>query len=101
MESILTVEHLSVSFTRYSCGLARTELSAVRDLSLTVEPGRVTALVGESGSGKSLLAHAILHLLPRNAQVSGTLLYDGAPLTPDRAEALRGREIALIPQGVT
>lgn len=101
MESILTVEHLSVSFTRYSRGLARTELSAVRDLSLTVEPGRVTALVGESGSGKSLLAHAILHLLPRNAQVSGTLLYDGAPLTPDRAEALRGREIALIPQGVT
>ncbi|MCI9157261.1 MAG: ABC transporter ATP-binding protein [Lawsonibacter sp.] len=101
MEPILTVEHLSVSFTRYSRGFARTELSAVRDLSLTVEPGRVTALVGESGSGKSLLAHAILQLLPRNAQVGGTILYDGAPLSRERAEALRGREIALIPQGIT
>ena len=56
---------------------------------------------GGSGSGKSLLAHAILQLLPRNAQVGGTILYDGAPLSRERAEALRGREIALIPQGIT
>lgn len=101
MEPILTVKNLSVSFTRYGRGLTRTELSAIRDLSLTVEPGRVTALVGESGSGKSLLAHAIFHLLPRNAQAGGTILYDGAPLTEDRARRLRGHEIALIPQGVT
>ena len=101
MEPILTVEHLSVTFSRYSRGLARTGLTAIRDLSLTVEPGHVTAIVGASGSGKSLLAHAIFHLLPRNAQVSGTLLYDGTPLTAERAKALRGRELALIPQGVT
>ena len=101
MEPILAVKHLSVTFTRYSRGLARTELTPIRDLSLTVEPGQVAAIAGASGSGKSLLAHAIFHLLPRNAQVSGTLLYDGAPLTPERAQALRGRELALIPQGVT
>lgn len=101
MEPILTVKNLSVSFTRYGRGLARTELSAVRDLSLTVEPGQVTALVGESGAGKSLLAHAIFHLLPRNARTEGTILYDGAPLTEARARQLRGRELALIPQGVT
>ncbi len=101
MEPILIVEHLSVSFLRYGRGLARTELSAVRDLSLTVEPGQVTAVVGASGSGKSLLAHAIFHLLPRNARMAGTVLYNGQPLTEGRARALRGRELALIPQGVT
>ena len=101
MEPILSVEHLSVTFSRYGRGLERVELSPIRDLSLTVEPGQVTAAAGESGSGKSLLAHAILGILPRNARMGGTLLYNGAPLTPDRAAVLRGREIALIPQGVT
>ena len=101
MEPILTVKNLSVSFTRYGRGLSRTGLSGIQDLSLTVEPGQVAAVVGESGAGKSLLAHAIFHLLPRNARAEGTLLYDGAPLTEERASRLRGREIVLIPQGIT
>ena len=101
MEPILSVENLSVSFARYGRGLSRRSLSALRGLSLAVEPGQVQAVVGESGAGKSLLAHAILHILPQNAQASGTIRYGGAPLTRERAEALRGREIALIPQGVT
>lgn len=101
MEPILSVEHLSITFTRYGRGLSRVELRPIRDLSLTVEPGRVTAVAGESGSGKSLLAHAILGLLPQNARTGGTISYDGAPLTAERAQALRGREISLIPQGVT
>lgn len=101
MEPMLRVENLSVAFLRYGRRLDRVTLTAVKDLSLTVEPGQVAAVVGNSGSGKSLLAHAILHILPRNAQVSGRILYGGAPLTPERAQALRGREIALIPQGVT
>ena len=39
MEPILTVEHLSISFTRYGRWLSRVELRPIRDLSLTVEPG--------------------------------------------------------------
>ena len=101
MEPILSVENLSVSFARYGRGLSRRSLSALRGLSLAVEPGQVLAVVGESGAGKSLLAHTILHILPQNAQASGTIRYGGAPLTRERAEALRRREIALIPQGVT
>lgn len=101
MEPILTVKDLSVSFIRYSRGFSRTRLFAVQDLSLTVETGQVAAVVGESGAGKSLLAHAIFHLLPRNARAEGMLLYDGAPLTEERVRSLRGREIALIPQGIT
>lgn len=101
MEPILSVEDLSVSFARYDRGLSRRSLSALRGLSLAVEPGQVLAVVGESGAGKSLLAHTILHILPRNAQAAGTIRYGGASLTRERAEVLRGREVALIPQGVT
>ena len=89
MEPILSVEHLSVTFTRYGRGLNRVELNPIRDLSLAVEPGRVTAVVGESGSGKSLLAHAVFYLLPQNARVGGTLRYDGAPLTREVGDQLR------------
>lgn len=101
MASILTVEHLSVSFVRYNRGLSQVKLVPIRDLSLTVELGQVTAIVGASGSGKSLLAHAIFHILPQNSQVGGNIYYDGALLTRQRAVQLRGREIALIPQGIT
>lgn len=101
MEPILTVKQLSVSFTRYSRGFSRTALTPIQDLSLAVEPGQVTAIVGASGSGKSLLAHAIFHLLPRNARISGEIRFGGAPLTPQRAAVLRGREMVLVPQGVT
>lgn len=101
MGPILTVKKLSVTFSRYGRWLSRVALDPIRDLSLTVEPGQVAAVVGESGSGKSLLAHAIFHILPRNARTGGAIFYDGAPLTPERAAALRGREIVLIPQGVT
>lgn len=101
MRPILTVENLSVTFSRYGRRLSRVELTPVRRACLTVERGQVAAVVGESGAGKSLLAHAVLHILPRNARMGGSLLFDGAPLTPSRARALRGGEMALIPQGVT
>lgn len=101
MKPILSVENLSITFTRYGRGRERKELSAIRSLSLTVDPGQVAAVVGSSGAGKSLQAHAIFHLLPQNAQVRGSILYDGYPLTLERAKAFRGKEIALVPQGVT
>lgn len=101
MENLLRVEHMSISFIQYQSGVSRQRLNAVRDLSLAVDAGQVVAVVGASGSGKSLLAHGILHLLPYNAAMEGTLLYRGEPLTPKRAENLRGSEIVLVPQGVT
>ena len=101
MDPILQVDRLSISFTQYGRGLRRRTLPVIRDLSLSLLPGQVTAVVGASGSGKSLLAHAILGLLPYNSRAEGTILYRGEPLTRRRAEALRGREIVLIPQGVT
>ena len=101
MEPILQIEHVSIDFIQYDRGIRRRRLPVIRDLSLKIRPGQITAVVGASGSGKSLLAHSILGILPYNSRMDGKIFYDGELLTPKRAERLRGKEIALIPQGVT
>ena len=101
MEPILEVKGLSIAFQQYDAGTRQRRLPVIRDLSLSIGAGQVVAVVGASGSGKSLLAHAVLDILPYNSHMEGEILYDGAPLTHARAAALRGREIALVPQGVT
>lgn len=99
--ALLDVREIGISFTQYTRWLNRRTVATVRDLSLTVNRGEVVALIGASGSGKSLLAHAILGLLPRNASMSGTIFFDGKAMTRQRQAQLRGREIALVPQSVT
>lgn len=98
---MLTINHLSISFQRYARGFARQTLSPVSDVSLSVHPGEIVALIGASGAGKSLLAHALLGLLPKNATVSGEFRFKGEDISPARIRELRGREIALIPQSVS
>jgi peptide/nickel transport system ATP-binding protein len=98
---VLEVDDLSIGFTRYVAGLRRRRLEVVSGLDLTVSVGEVVAVVGSSGSGKSLLAHAVLGVLPPNAVVGGAIRYEGAPLDERRLRRLRGREIALIPQSVS
>ncbi len=97
---ILEVTELTIAFTQYERGLRQKRITAVRDLCLSIEAGELVAVVGASGSGKSLLAHAILGILPENAAVSGSIRYEGRELTPSLLEKLRGREIALVPQSV-
>ena len=97
---LLEVSDLSVSFRRYDSGLEQKQLPVISSLSLKVLPGEILAVAGSSGSGKSLLASAILGILPGNATVSGSLRFDGEPLTPERQAKLRGTEIALVPQSV-
>ncbi len=99
-QPLLEVSDLSVSFQMYRRGLTRQRLQVISSLSLSVYPGEILAVAGSSGSGKSLLASAILGILPGNARVEGRLSFDGRPLTPDRQAELRGGEIALVPQSV-
>ncbi|MDS9472730.1 ABC transporter ATP-binding protein [Sporosarcina pasteurii] len=98
--SILEVQNLSISFQQYGSGLKRQTLDVMSNLSIELEEGEILAVVGASGSGKSLLAHAILGILPENAGTTGTIQYDGEELTDDKLVTLRGKEIALIPQSV-
>ena len=71
---------------------------AVSDLSLKINKGDRFGVIGESGSGKSLTALAITGLLPENAEVSGTIRFDGVSL-PDDEKAmarLRGQRIGMV-----
>lgn len=96
---LLTVKGLSVSFQEKR-GFKKQWIQPIRDLSLQVYAGEITALAGASGSGKSLLAQAVLGILPEHAVWEGTIEWKGQELTEDRLRCLRGRELALIPQGV-
>lgn len=98
---MLEVTNLSISFHRYHRGLQRSGFTPVSDISLQIDPGEIVAVVGASGSGKSLLAHALLGLLPGNAVTGGTIQFRGENLDGPKVKCLRGREIALIPQSVT
>ena len=99
-ETLLEIHDLSVSFRMYDGALEQKDLQVISDLHLTVRPGEIVAVAGSSGSGKSLLASAILGILPSNATVKGHLHYKGKELTPKMQEQLRGTEIALVPQSV-
>lgn len=95
---ILEIEELSVTFSQYEKGLNQIELQVISNLNVSVHEGEIVAVIGSSGSGKSLLAHAILGILPYNASVSGKIYFDDQELTKERAEKLRGNEIAFVPQ---
>ena len=98
---ILKIENLGISFTQYDKGMHQTELMSIRNLDVEVNSGEMVAVVGSSGSGKSLLAHAVMGLLPYNASLKGRICYCGEELTQKRKEQLRGKEIVLVPQSVS
>lgn len=98
--TLLSIANLNISFTMYDRWLRKSVQPTISDLSLSVQAGEIIAIVGASGSGKSLLAHAILGLLPANASITGEITFQGKPLTEQALSKLRGQEIALIPQSV-
>ena len=76
---LLSVENLSVNFQLKRGLLGRAlNLSAVRNVSFTIESGRTFGLVGESGSGKSTIGRAILRLAPISG---GRVVFDGYDTT--------------------
>lgn len=99
-ESVLKVENLSVAFSMYSRGLRKKDLEVIHELSIDVKQGEIVAVVGSSGSGKSLLAHAIMGILPENAKTKGDIKYYNDELNDKYLKKLRGKDIAFIPQSV-
>ena len=75
---LLAIEGLEITFPRGREGReSERRVAAVRGASLRVGRGECVGLVGESGSGKSLLALAVLRLVPPPGQVRGRVLLDG------------------------
>ncbi len=94
--AVLSLREVSVEFAT-----RRGPVTALSEVSLDLTPGSVHVVIGESGSGKSVLAHAVLDLLPRNVTVRGERHLAGTDLaTADRRRwrELRSRHLAFIPQ---
>ena len=100
MSKLLEIEKLSISFSQYFKGLEQRELKVLSDLTMDVDDHEILAVLGSSGSGKSLLAHAILGILPSNANVSGSIRYKAKEMDDELKQQLRGKKISFIPQSV-
>ena len=76
-------------------------IPAVDRVIFSVDAGEAVGILGESGCGKSTLAASLLRLLPSDATVSGSILWQGRDLmqlgTGD-LRRLRGAEISFINQ---
>ena len=96
----LEIKNLSVSFLMYDKGIKKKALKVISDLSISIKPGEIHAVIGSSGSGKSLLAHALLGILPKNAITTGEMNWFGEKLTPALQKKLRGEQMVLVPQSV-
>lgn len=92
---LIAVDGLSVSYRSEDATVA-----AVRDVSFEVRAGETLALVGESAAGKSTIGHALLGLLPGNADVEArSMRYAGRSLLgldTEELRRIRGEQISMI-----
>jgi oligopeptide/dipeptide ABC transporter ATP-binding protein len=94
--SLLEVHDLTTSFQT-----GGGEVTAVEDISFSLDTGEILGLVGESGSGKSVTALAVMGLLPRPAAriLGGRIFFEGQDLlklSDRQMQRLRGPGIAMV-----
>jgi len=95
---LLSVRDLTVTFN-VQRGRDYVGIQAVRGVSFTLQKGETLGIVGESGSGKSVSTLAIPGLHPKNADIYGSICYEGRELINLETEALReyrGKKIGMI-----
>ncbi|MBR1223834.1 MULTISPECIES: ABC transporter ATP-binding protein [unclassified Bradyrhizobium] len=93
--TVLSIEHLGV---RLPAGADRRH--ALSDVSLSIASDEILCVVGESGSGKSMMANAIMRLLPNDVTIdAGRVMFEGRDLasaTVAEMRQVRGAGIAMI-----
>jgi peptide/nickel transport system permease protein len=98
---VLEVKDLSIRFPgRYG------DTPIVDKVSFSVREGETMGLVGESGCGKSITSLAVMGLLPKTAEVTGSIKFDGRELLDPATkhssakayQGLRGEQIAMVYQ---
>ena len=85
--SQLSVRHLSTGYDK---------VNVLHDLSIEVEPGKITCILGANGAGKSTLIRAILGLTPARA---GEVWWQGKNITAEKTHRIIASGIACIPEG--
>ena len=68
--------------------------NVVREVSATLQPGRLVGVLGPNGAGKSTLVRALLGLIPHD----GIVTIDGTPLSAMSRAAI-AQAVAYLPQG--
>ena len=95
MTPLLSIQNLTTQFDT-----AAGPVTAVNDLSLSLDGAETLAIVGESGCGKSVTALSILRLVPFPGRVvSGRVLFEGIDLLTlpeNEMRAVRGNRISMI-----
>ena len=89
MTSLLNVTNLAVYVG---------DVCLLEPISFRLEKDQPLTILGQTGSGKSLLAQAIMGLLPEELSVSGEVEVFGEALSLDQRRALWGREMVMLPQ---
>lgn len=92
--TLLNIKNLSVNFAQ-----GGEVTHAVKQVNIQLNRGETVAIVGESGSGKSVTALSTVGLLPNNAEVTGSIEYDGQQMVGASAASLRhvrGNDISFI-----
>jgi oligopeptide/dipeptide ABC transporter ATP-binding protein len=95
VDPILEIRNLSTEIPT-----KRGVLTAVDNVSFSLQPGEIFGMVGESGSGKSMTCRSILQLVPSPGKVTqGEVIYRGRDLLRLGAKEfsqIRGKEISMI-----
>jgi peptide/nickel transport system ATP-binding protein len=94
-DAVLSLDRLSV---RLPAGADRPH--ALSDVTLSIASNEIVCVVGESGSGKSMMANAIMRLLPNEMVIDGgRVMFEGRDLaaaTMADMRKVRGERIAMI-----
>ena len=72
------------------------DAAALHPTNLSIEHGKTTVLIGPSGCGKSTLLRLIIRLIQPD---SGSIMFEGEPITPDNIDMLRRRIGYVIQEG--
>lgn len=91
MNKLLDVNNVSISFIQYTKVKTAKSQSNYR-FNLGYWRREILAVLGSSGSGKSLLAHAILGILPDNADLNGEIKYNGNVLNQKQKEEIEEKK---------
>ncbi len=85
MSALLSIEGVSVAYDK---------AEAVRNVSLTVEAGRIVTVIGPNGAGKTTLLSAAMGLIP----FTGRVIFDGADISGLDVEDRVERGLCLVPE---